>query len=746
MIYGYPDRPTVLAGRSLRLHYSGDRPKFAVDIYRQGARAAPDWVMRFPAQGWLDGAHAAMPGGHIDHGWPFVDIAIAADAAPGVYIANLTEADDANGLDAIAPPTDSADARTAKALFVVRGTGTGRRILFKISLFTYHAYNLTDGVTATSDATAGDSLYGSLWSVRTNLHRPGGGTGGDVFDAFNDPVLTNDAAPPSPRQTFAHCEAPFVRWLESNGYAELVDYCTDLDLEEDASILSPYALLVSVGHDEYWTANMRAALMAFRDAGGNLALFSGNVAFRPPTFDPASFSIARVGAPTDAKGSWRAVVPPAPENVLTGVSYAKAGGWWANGRPAVGYTVADPSHWVFAGTGLALGQTFGADDFLVGYECDGCVFADDGSGRLFATGEDSSPTSFEVLGVGPVPYWSREDPIGAPEDQAATMGLYDQGGVVFTAGTTDWARVLTGGSDANQATLGTITRNVLDRLGLALDIFDDLIAIDGFYSPDDDFRHAIIATTNGTLFELFYRRRGEGLALLEPPGALPARIIDVGAFYSGDDRYRHAICALSDGDVWEVFFNPDTGEGRAMLGTFEDIVAVSGFYSDDDQYRHAIVATANGEVTELFFNPQTGEGRVVIAQFSQIVDVASFYSPDDRYRHAIVATADGRVTEVFYHPDLGSGEALLGTFPGVRRVTAFYAADDALFRRRVVIATADGSIHELKFGTTGSVTTLLTANAGDLLDVGGFFSAGDGYRDVVFARRDGAVLELSYKG
>ena len=42
---------------------------------------------------------------------------------------------------------------------------------------------------------------------------------------------------------------------------------------------------------------------------------------------------------------------------------------------------------------------------------------------------------------------------------AATMGVYTRNGIVFTAGTTDWAQVLE--QDPNVA---TITRNVVDRL------------------------------------------------------------------------------------------------------------------------------------------------------------------------------------------------------------------------------------------------------------------------------------------
>jgi len=114
MIYGYPNRPTVIAGQPLRLHYSGDRPKFALDIYRQGPNPAPDWVMRFPAQGWLDSELSAFQSGDANQNWPFIDIPIPSDAAPGVYVTNFAEADDANGSNATAPSTATPDARNAE--------------------------------------------------------------------------------------------------------------------------------------------------------------------------------------------------------------------------------------------------------------------------------------------------------------------------------------------------------------------------------------------------------------------------------------------------------------------------------------------------------------------------------------------------------------------------------------------------------------------------------------------------------
>jgi hypothetical protein len=56
-----------------------------------------------------------------------------------------------------------------------------------------------------------------------------------------------------------HCDVgdlPSVGWLERSGH--VVEYCADLDVPEGPALLDGYRLLLSVGHDEYWSAAMRA--------------------------------------------------------------------------------------------------------------------------------------------------------------------------------------------------------------------------------------------------------------------------------------------------------------------------------------------------------------------------------------------------------------------------------------------------------------------------------------------------------
>ena len=69
-------------------------------------------------------------------------------------------------------------------------------------------------------------------------------------------------------------------------------------------------------------------------------------------------------------------------------------------RGSGGYTVQEPDHWAFEGTGLRYGDQVGATATAVGYEVDGCALAVV-EGRYRPTGEDGAPETLEVLAVAP---------------------------------------------------------------------------------------------------------------------------------------------------------------------------------------------------------------------------------------------------------------------------------------------------------------------------------------------------------
>jgi hypothetical protein len=176
---------------------------------------------------------------------------------------------------------------------------------------------------------------------------------------------------------------------------------------------------------------------------------------------------------------------------MTGVSYRGGAGWYdppiIPERRFRGYTVTNASHWVFNGTGLANGDTFGAgtsvENTILGYETD--------AGN---PGENGTPADFVVLATADLSDWPGShghvpavgtavirnvdgqwvaDTFTAPDQQdwinsgyghpgAATMGIYQRNGTVITVGTSNWAGGLS--SAGKWEPVDQITKNILTTL------------------------------------------------------------------------------------------------------------------------------------------------------------------------------------------------------------------------------------------------------------------------------------------
>jgi hypothetical protein len=448
MTSGYPDAPSHFPGETVFFHVSTDAPKFRIELYRQG--------VTLDLQGcspWFEGRHTPdlAPCEDWSNAFQAYPFPIPEGAPPGVYIAMFIEGDqDGKELKSQRIDRTIADGRDAKALFVLRNPSpeSGARVLYKIPFFTYCAYNPAGNPNG--------SLYFGPRGPRfkVTMHRPGNGTGGTPLDV--DVVDYYDRT--SPRQTFAHWDEKMIRWLEGSGWS--VDYGSDLDVHRnDGDFLSKYHLLLSVGHDEYWSAEMRANVEAFVAGGGNVAFFSANVCWWRVAVedDETALSVDKGVHPGDtvAFDSWHRTLP---ENRLTGVSFRNAGGQWNGPRPSsAGYTVRRSQSWIFAGTGLTDGVVFGEKVAVVGYEGDGAAFTLGPGDLPTPTGEDGTPLDFVIVATCSVASWEGAEG-GALS--AATMGYYEHGGLVFTAATTDWPRAL----EQGDPDVARITRNVLERL------------------------------------------------------------------------------------------------------------------------------------------------------------------------------------------------------------------------------------------------------------------------------------------
>ena len=504
-VAGYCWPQSVGRGEQVVLHLSSPGARdVSVEIARIGVGRDVVWSDTVPA-----GDHPTPPRAYSEGcDWPAAaTLDVGADWISGYYEVTLTV------------PVDGADAKVRRdhAFFVVRPPAEStNRILLQLSTNTWHAYNDFGGHNLYTGATIA-SLQRPM--ARGYLFKPPG-AGRRVTTTYPpDPDMNAHVGYVRHHHLSGYAgsagwpdwELPFVQWAEREGYA--IDMCTNADLEEHPSIVAGYSLVLSVGHDEYWSARMRDTVEDFIGRGGNVAFFSGNTSFwqvrledpttLPTGAGPATRMIGYKGQfkddpvyGTDRQVElttiWSDHLIGRPENHMTGVSFSR-GGYHRIGKRvtngAGGYTIHRPDHWIFDGTGITYGDVLGAGPTIVGYECDGCDFTYR-DGLPYPTHSDGTPESFEILGTAPAapftrttaarppkPHEPAEDEFvagrvfGTRDPQAvakiqhghAVLGSYISaaGGTVVTSGCTDWAHGLAG----RDPQVERITRNILDRLG-----------------------------------------------------------------------------------------------------------------------------------------------------------------------------------------------------------------------------------------------------------------------------------------
>lgn len=455
-IDAYPGRTSYAPGEEVRLHVSSTASEYALEVARVGAERRT--VLE---KSKLKGTFHATPANASTHGcrWPVsTSFTIGSDWKSGYYSVKVRARQAGQLIE-------------GDAFFVLRAAEPGReaKILLQLSTNTYNAYNDFGG----SSLYAGGDL--PLQGMRVSFERP-------LSPGFLSRPTDRELTRWHPYAGWHRWERPFVRWLEHAGYQ--VEYAANSDLEFRPEILKGYRLVLSLGHDEYWSSPMRDHLEKFIGDGGNVAFFSGNVAYwqvrsedHGRAFVCYKFQTDRdpylkSGPHSQLATLWSHRLVGRPENQMTGVSFCYGGYHRFRSAPvgAGAYTVYRPEHWVFEGTTVQWGDLLGAKDEIVGYECDGCelVFED---GQPVPTHRDGTPKTFEVLGTCPASLWPGDE---QPHTRAlfgenskrrrrrgnAVMGVYKRGGTVFTTGCTEWSRGLEGGDP----TVARITRNVLDRL------------------------------------------------------------------------------------------------------------------------------------------------------------------------------------------------------------------------------------------------------------------------------------------
>ena len=347
---------------------------------------------------------------------PSFNLDIPVDWVSGIYLAKLVQKD-TGGENYI--------------IFAVRDDSSHSDILYQQSVTTYQAYNNDGGKSLYSDnSNECSTVSDAERAIEVSFDRP--------YDApMGDP------------STFFRAEYPMVRWLEAQGY--WVTYSTDLDTDHSGrsgahNALLDHKVFLSVGHDEYWSKEMRNAVTEARDAGVNIGIFSGNTSFWDIRFtaDPWSgktdqtmvaYKTIESGGP-DPSGiptsSWRDPEGAGqPENALLGVQYI--GDNETNFFPLRVYAdqVSDP---LFRNTGLEqipAGSYVDIGKNLVGWEWDGRVENGDSPNGIIVLSD--SPVFGELIQDA-----GRNFLLSTARAQA-TYYRASSGSIVFNSGTIQWS-------------------------------------------------------------------------------------------------------------------------------------------------------------------------------------------------------------------------------------------------------------------------------------------------------------------
>ncbi|WP_239139253.1 DUF4082 domain-containing protein, partial [Sphaerisporangium krabiense] len=359
-IQGYATQMSVAPGETVNFKVITNATSYRLDIYRigyyggMGARKMATVNPSVPLPQTQPTCASDSTTGLVDCGnWAVsASWTVPASAVSGVYTAKLVGTDGSTGASQI--------------MFVVRDDTRGSTLLFQTSDATWQAYNTYGG----------NSLYA-------------GQPAGRAYKvSYNRPINTRNASI-SPQSFFFNAEYPMVRWLEANGYD--VSYTSNVDTASRPAELLEHKTFMSVGHDEYWSNEMRTNVENARNNGVNLAFFSGNEIFWKTRWEPSidgtttpfrtlvcykeTMANAKIDPSPQWTGTWRDArfSPPSdggrPENALTGTLFMVNG--IANDATVVPAEFATMREW--SNTAIAAlqpGQTITFPTGVLGYEWD----------------------------------------------------------------------------------------------------------------------------------------------------------------------------------------------------------------------------------------------------------------------------------------------------------------------------------------------------------------------------------------
>ncbi len=263
-IEGYASQVSATLGDTVTLFVSTKASQFHVEAYRMGYYQG--------IGGRLIWQSAEVPGirqplplliaptNTIECRWaPSLTFTIDRTWIPGVYLLKLVGA---GGEQQFVP-------------LCVRDDTSRAAVVIQQSVTSWQAYNRWGGYSL---------YYGNRNGTLSFTHAPAGGTFANrarivSFDRPYDHDWASGAA------DFVGNEFPVIFQAEQMGLD--VTYWTDVDLHVRPQLLSRHKALVSLAHDEYWSAAMRDGASQALAGGVNLAFLGANACYRQIRFEPS---------------------------------------------------------------------------------------------------------------------------------------------------------------------------------------------------------------------------------------------------------------------------------------------------------------------------------------------------------------------------------------------------------------------------------------------------------------------------
>jgi hypothetical protein len=373
LLSAYAD-DSVTAGQPLQLHVSSAKP-WVASVYRIGHHAGKGGTKVAEVTGGkrLFRTKTVDPSTRaVSAGWPVVAEVDTTAWGSGLYTVVVRTSDGGTNIP-----------------FVVRAGDARDKVAIIAASMTWQAYNIWGGRSLYKDSAG--SFSGRSYAVSYDRPYDHALWGAPIAMGFDVPV---------------------ARFADEAGIDHV--WFTNADIARDPSLLDGAKGVVSTGHDEYWPASYRQALIRARDAGSDLAFMGANAGYWRVGLRGDEVYCAKDAAIQPKNIRWRDL--GRPESSVVGNLY--------DAFPVSGpMVVRDPEFVLFDGIAVRKGSAFPG---LVGTESD----------RYYPG--PPTPRQMEVPTLSPV------DCRGKGTWSTMTYYSTGSGARVWSSGTMNWTRSLTG--------------------------------------------------------------------------------------------------------------------------------------------------------------------------------------------------------------------------------------------------------------------------------------------------------------